>query len=80
MDEPIGAKLDSADLERFLESFRRAVQMQRKAFLNRVQRVHFPDTDTLPYPAAGLADGLELRTWLDDEPPRPSRRTRPTSG
>ncbi|MFY3383602.1 GGDEF domain-containing protein [Paracidovorax sp. MALMAid1276] len=65
MDELIATRLDAAELERFLESLRRAVQMQRKAFLNALQRARFPQDDVLPYPGAELEGATDLRTWLD---------------
>jgi diguanylate cyclase len=64
MDDPIGAKLATADLERFLASFQRALQMQRKSVLNTVFRLQQEADEPALFPGADSANALDLRTWL----------------
>jgi diguanylate cyclase len=64
MDEANGAKPTTADLERFLASFHRALQMQRKAVLNMVFRIQCAPDEMSLFPGANQMSALDVRTWL----------------
>ncbi len=66
MSEPIAEKLESYDLQRFRNDFRRAVLMHRKGRLTLFFRLHFPKAEPLFGEGSDLLEQLDFRQWLTE--------------
>jgi len=66
MSEPIAEKLESYDLQRFRNDFRRAVLMHRKGRLTLFFRLHFPMAEPLFGEGRDLLEQLDFRQWLTE--------------
>lgn len=66
MSEPIAEKLESYDLQRFRNDFRRAVLMHRKGRLSLFFRLHFPTAEPLFGEGRDLLEKLDFRQWLTE--------------
>lgn len=66
MSEPIAEKLESYDLQRFRNDFRRAVLMHRKGRLTLFFRLHFPMEEPLFSEGRDLLAQLDFRQWLTE--------------
>lgn len=66
MSEPIAEKLESYDLQRFRNDFRRAMLMHRKGRLTLFFGLHFPMAEPLFGQGRDLLEQLDFRQWLTD--------------
>jgi len=66
MSEPIAEKLESYDLQRFRNDFRRALLMHRKGRLTLFFRLHFPMAEPLFGQGKDLLEQLDFRQWLTE--------------
>jgi hypothetical protein len=66
MSEPIAEKLESYDLQRFRNDFRRAMLMHRKGRLTLFFRLYFPMEEPLFGQGRDLFEQLDFRQWLTE--------------
>jgi len=66
MSEPIAEKLESYNLQRFRNDFRRAVLMHRKGRLTLFFRLHFPMAEPLFGEERDILAQLDFRQWLTE--------------
>jgi diguanylate cyclase len=64
MNESIAEKLESNNLQRFRDDFRRALLMHRKSRFNLFFRLQFPLTETFPFDGLMAFEQSDFRHWL----------------
>jgi hypothetical protein len=69
MSSMIAKDIDSGELARLLDDFRRALLMHRKVRLGIIFRLHFPDADSPLYDVSEEAADMDFRQWLAESLP-----------
>jgi len=68
MEERVGQEVVGEELSRFLGGFRRALLMHRRAALNVMFRLQFPESELILEGDPDLVANLDFRSWLPEQP------------